>query len=245
MKSLKHLFIFFIVIMTFVYAACSNNADDDDDEETVLTEYSYNTTNDGSYCRVYEFHCVDNSDGTYKVKDFILHYFLMSDERYKLYSGTNLLDMVQNGTVLAEAISDTIVENDDKQFPSTNSTTGTVKTYIISAGTSYKYYHYGLPTHYIYNLQSSDTYAFVQEFHSFYNGDYEYRVRQHISHRFSKALYGDKTGSELVNIVKEASITPSLQKTYTRTEDGKMTVNGSAYYYSLPAGLKYQAYYYE
>ena len=241
MKALKQFLLTLFSITLATLIACSNS---DDDDEELLTQYMYNMTDNNMFCRVYEFHCIDTGNNTYEVRDYIIHYFLMADSRYELYDGANLRDMIKTRSISAEATSDTLTRTTTSTSTATNATTGEVRKYTLPSGIHFIYYHYGLPTTYTYNT-NNDTYMLVNELHYFFKNSGQYYVRQWTSHRFAKAIYSDKSGTDLIDIVKTTSISPSSIKTYTRDDDGKINITDASYYFLLPKGLKYQAYYYE
>ena len=82
------------------------------------------------------------------------------------------------------------------------------------------------------------------------NGDNTYEVKEYSIHRFSteNTSYTDRTGNELISMVKNNSRTADYSKVYTISKDTTNTItnsdSGTTYYYNIPSGLSYTIYLY-
>lgn len=107
-----------------------------------------------------------------------------------------------------------------------------------------------LVTKYTSNLTSNATYYRVDEFHCYANGDNTYDVVSASILFFSKtnASYKNRTGQELIDMVKTKSVTPSSSKEGTQSQAATSTATNSSTNvtstFKIPAGMKYTIYYY-
>ena len=106
-------------------------------------------------------------------------------------------------------------------------------------------------TKYTYNLTSNQNYYIVDEFHCVDNGDNTYDVKTAYRHFFKNTSenYKNKTGQELINLIKTKSVTATTSKSGTQTSAATQPVKNSAgevtWTYNIPAGMSYTVYYYE
>ncbi|MBR4599515.1 MAG: hypothetical protein IKO39_05645 [Treponema sp.] len=107
-----------------------------------------------------------------------------------------------------------------------------------------------LVTRYTYNLTSNATYYRVNEFHCYDNEDNTYDVVSLSIHCFSKTndSYKNRTGQELIDMVRTNSVTSSSTIEKTSTEASTSTATNSStnitLTYNIPAGMNYTIYYY-
>ncbi|MBR1536363.1 MAG: hypothetical protein IJ630_05445 [Treponema sp.] len=108
-----------------------------------------------------------------------------------------------------------------------------------------------LVTKYTYNLTSNADYYIVNEFHCVDRGENIYDVRTANRHFFKNTSesYKDKTGQELINMVKAKSVTVTRESTATQSEAQSLPVKSSSgdvlYTLNIPAGMISTIYYYE
>lgn len=109
-----------------------------------------------------------------------------------------------------------------------------------------------LVTKYTYNLTSNANYYIVNEFHCVDKGDNTYDVRTANRHFFKNTSesYKDKTGQELINMVKAKSVTATRTSTATQSQAQPLEVKNSStgdvlYTLNIPAGMISTIYYYE
>ena len=101
------------------------------------------------------------------------------------------------------------------------------------------------------NLTSNDDYYIVNEFHCVDKGDNTYDVRTSNRHFFKNTSenYKNKTGQELINMVKAKSVTATNSKTGTQPKDVVQTATNAAtsvtWTFNIPEGMTYTVYYYE
>ena len=107
-----------------------------------------------------------------------------------------------------------------------------------------------LVTKYVYNMTSDANYYRVCEFQCYDNGDNTYDVVSASIHFFSKTndSYKNRTGQELIDMVKTKSVTPSSSKEGTQSQAATSTATNSSTNvtstFKIPAGMKYTIYYY-
>ena len=101
------------------------------------------------------------------------------------------------------------------------------------------------------NLTSNANYYIVDEYHCVDKGDNTYDVRTANRHFFKNTSesYKDKTGQELINIVKAKSVTATNSKTLTQSKDAVTKATNAAtsvtWTFNIPEGMTYTVYYYE
>ena len=108
-----------------------------------------------------------------------------------------------------------------------------------------------LVTKYMYNLTSNENYYIVDVFFCIDNGNNVFDVRYSNRHFFKNTSenFKDKTGLELIALVKSNSLTATSTKTRTQQTDTTATARNSngeiTATYNIPAGMSYTVYYYE
>ena len=275
MKKVGKLIFLVVVALSFgVFVACSdgdegssssspessevsqgdkNDTETGSSKETLVTKYSYNLTSNNDYYIVHEFHCVDNGDKTYDVREYYRHFFRNTDEAYKGKTGDELIKLVKAKSVTATS---TKTGTQQKAVSSTakNSSGEITATYNIPEGLSFNIYYYGeepLVTKYTYDITSNNDYYIVDEFHCVDNGDKTYDVKGAYRHFFKNTNenYKDKTGNDIINLVKAKSVTATNTKTSTQPKTVSLNAKNSSgeitATYNIPEGLTYIIYYYE
>lgn len=95
---------------------------------------------------------------------------------------------------------------------------------------------------------SSTVYHRVNEFHCTDNYNDTYNVKKTIVHYFSadNSKYKNLSGTELIGIANAKNIQPDGTYKYNLKSDTTHTVTSTSttYYYYLPEGLQYEAWYY-
>ena len=108
-----------------------------------------------------------------------------------------------------------------------------------------------LVTKYTSNLTSNANYYIVNEFHCVDKGDNTYDVRTTNRHFFKNTSesYKDKTGPELINMVKAKSVTATNSETLTQSKDAVQKATNAAtgvtWTFNIPEGMTFAIYYYE
>ena len=107
-----------------------------------------------------------------------------------------------------------------------------------------------LVTRYSYNLTRNATYYYVNEFHCYDNGDNTYDVVSASIHYFSKTndSYKNRTGQELIDMVRTNSVSPSSTKKQIQSQDATRTSTNSTtnvkWTFNIPAGTNCTINYY-
>ena len=218
---------------------------DDGDSSPFVKQYGYKLNYDTNYHRVAEFTCLLGENNTYIVQSVILHYFLITD--YPNVTGTDLVTIAKNRSVAPSSKSQGQSSGKDQSVNSADGKTFKVSANIIPEIWTYKK---KTVTRYGYKLNSDESYHRVVVYVAADNGDHTYDVVSASIHFFSKTndSYKNRTGQELIDMVKTKSVTPSSSKEGTQSQAATSTATNSSTNvtstFKIPAGMKYTIYYY-
>lgn len=139
----KIILVSLLLALSLAFASCSDG-DGGGDSRTLVTRYSYNLTANETYYYVREYNAYYEGNYVYDVHDYIVHYFLKTNSKYKDKTGNELCEIVKNRSATPNSKTPYVVEGDKTHTINVSQSDGTTKviTMNISDGTSYESWIY-------------------------------------------------------------------------------------------------------